>query len=61
MSKLIQATQNMTTTENGMAALKSTANANVDLFFQAGASRGKDILPLFWVSLGHLCWIFASW
>ena len=34
-------------TENGMRARKSTANANVDLFFKIGASRGKDIIPEF--------------
>lgn len=33
-------------TENGMKALESTLNAPVDLFFQIGASRGKDITPL---------------
>lgn len=30
-------------TTNGMKALKSSANACVDLFFKIGASRGKDI------------------
>ena len=34
-------------TENGMRARKSTANANVDLFFNIGASRGKNIIPAF--------------
>ena len=34
-------------TENGMKALASTANKNVDLFFKIGASRGKDITPAF--------------
>ena len=34
-------------TENGMKARKSTANANVDLFFKIGASRGKNIIPDF--------------
>jgi len=34
-------------TENGMLARQSTANANVDLFFAIGASRGKDIVPQF--------------
>lgn len=34
-------------TKNGMKARKSTANACVDLFFKAGASRGKDIVPDF--------------
>ena len=30
-------------TANGMKARKSTANANVDLFYKIGASRGKNI------------------
>lgn len=34
-------------TENGMLARKSTADANVDLFFKIGASRGKQIVPQF--------------
>ncbi len=34
-------------TENGMKARKSTANAVVDLFYNAGASRGKNIVPAF--------------
>ena len=36
-----------TQTENGMRARKSTANANVDLFFKIGASRGRNIIPEF--------------
>lgn len=36
-----------TTTTNGMKARKSTANALVDFFFKAGASRGKNIIPEF--------------
>jgi len=38
-------------TENGMRARKSTANALVDLFFKAGASRGKDITKEFTAAL----------
>jgi hypothetical protein len=38
-------------TENGMLARKSTANALVDLFFKAGASRGKDITKEFTAAL----------
>ena len=38
---------NQTVTEKGMAALNSSMNKNVDLFFQAGAMRGKDIIPAF--------------
>ena len=34
-------------TKNGMKARKSTAKASVDLFFNAGAMRGKDIVPTF--------------
>ena len=34
-------------TQNGMKARKSTANACVDLFFNIGASRGKNIIPAF--------------
>jgi len=34
-------------TANGMKARNSTANAVVDLFYNVGASRGKDIVPQF--------------
>ena len=34
-------------TANGMKARKSTANALVDLFYNIGASRGKNIIPMF--------------
>ena len=34
-------------TTNGMKARKSSANACVDLFYNIGASRGKDIVPAF--------------
>ena len=34
-------------TENGMKARASTANKTVDLFYNIGASRGKDIVPAF--------------
>jgi len=34
-------------TANGMKARKSTANALVDLFYNIGASRGKNIVPKF--------------
>ena len=34
-------------TENGMKARKSTANAVVDLFYNIGASRGKNVVPAF--------------
>jgi hypothetical protein len=34
-------------TENGMRALASTLNANVDLFSSVGAARGKNLNGLF--------------
>jgi len=34
-------------TANGMKARKSSANAVVDLFYNIGASRGKDVIPAF--------------
>ena len=34
-------------TANGMKARASTANACVDFFYSAGASRGKNIIPQF--------------
>lgn len=44
---------NQTTTENGMVALKSSLNACVDLFFNIGASRGKDISNQFFAALAE--------
>lgn len=44
---------NQTHTENGMPALKSSLNANVDLFFCIGASRGKDITAQFNAALAE--------
>jgi hypothetical protein len=38
---------NLTTTTNGMKALKSSFNANVDLFAQIGSARGTDMTNLF--------------
>jgi len=40
-------------TENGMKARKSTANAVVDLFYNAGASRGKNIVPAFTAAMAE--------
>ena len=40
-------------TTNGMKARKSTANAVVDLFYNAGASRGKNIKPAFAAALAE--------
>lgn len=34
-------------TANGMKALKSSKSSTVDLFYNIGASRGKDIIPAF--------------
>lgn len=47
MSTLVQAFNNVTETWNGDLAFKSTTNACLDFFYQAGASRGKDISKLF--------------
>lgn len=50
MSAFKQAVQNtevFAETANGAKTLASSLNANVDLFFQIGASRGKDITPTF--------------
>ncbi len=48
MSTFVNAVKNQSArTENGMKALKSTANPLVDLYFNIGASRGKDIIPAF--------------
>lgn len=48
MSTFVEAVVNQEArTENGMKARKSTANAVVDLFYNIGASRGKDIVPAF--------------
>ena len=40
-------------TTNGMKARKSSANAVVDLFYNAGASRGKDIVPAFTAAMAE--------
>jgi hypothetical protein len=45
--KGVVSSSNKTRTENGMASLKSSLNANVDLFFAIGASRGKDLTTAF--------------
>lgn len=47
MTSFASAFNNATVTTNGDFAYKSTLDANVDLFYQAGASRGKDIGTLF--------------
>jgi hypothetical protein len=48
MSTFVNAVANQESrTDNGMKARKSTASAAVDLFFNIGASRGKQIVPAF--------------
>jgi len=48
MNTFAQAVQNqMTVTENAMPARRSSGSPLVDFFYQAGAHRGKDIVPLF--------------
>ena len=48
MSTFVEAIANQEArTANGMKARKSTANKVVDLFYNIGASRGKDIVPGF--------------
>jgi hypothetical protein len=52
MSTFVEAVVNQEArTVNGMKARKSTANAVVDLFYNAGASRGKNIVPAFSAAL----------
>lgn len=53
-----------TKTQNGMKAIKSTANACVDLFYTIGASRGKNIVPAFtaaYVENADLALRIAQW
>ena len=47
MSTLFQAVNASAVTQNGAVTNASSLNKNVDLFFQAGASRGKDISATF--------------
>jgi hypothetical protein len=48
MSTFVEAVVNQEArTANGMKARKSTANAVVDLFYNMGASRGKNVIPAF--------------
>lgn len=54
MNAFVNAIQNMPArTANGMKARVSTANANVDLYYNIGASRGKDIIPQFVAALAE--------
>ena len=47
MTTLFEAVNASATTDNGAVTNASSLNKNVDLFFLAGASRGKDITPTF--------------
>lgn len=48
MNTFVDAVKNQEArTENGMLSRKSTSNAVVDLFYNIGASRGKNIVPQF--------------
>lgn len=48
MSTFVEAVSNQEArTANGMKARATSANKNVDLFYNIGASRGKDITPAF--------------
>lgn len=47
MNTLFEAVNANATTANGAVTNSSSLNKNVDLFFLAGASRGKDISPTF--------------
>ena len=48
MTTFVEAVNNQEArTENGMKARKSTANAVVDLFYNIGALRGKNVVPAF--------------
>lgn len=46
MSQLIQALNSTSTTENGCKTNYSSLDANLDLFFAVGTSRGKDLTPI---------------
>ena len=65
MSTFVEAVANQEArTTNGMKALKSTANACVDLFYNIGASRGKNIIPAFtaaYVENSDLALRIAQW
>ena len=54
MNTFVDAVKNQgARTTNGMKARKSTANAVVDLFYNAGASRGKNIVPAFTAAMAE--------
>ena len=54
MNTFVNAVKNLEArTTNGMKARKSTANSVVDLFYNAGASRGKNIVPAFTAAMAE--------
>lgn len=53
MTTLFEAVNASATTYNGAVTNTSSLNRNVDLFFQIGASRGKDITPTFVAALAE--------
>lgn len=54
MNTFVNAVDNQTTlTENGMVTFVNTSNALTDLFFDIGASRGKNIIPKFAAALSE--------
>jgi hypothetical protein len=53
MTSLIEAINASSLTANGAVTNTSSLNKNVDLFFLAGASRGKDLTPTFAAALGE--------
>lgn len=65
MTTFAKAISNQTTyTTNGMKALVSAGNACVDLFYNIGASRGKNIIPAFvaaYVENADLALRIAQW
>ena len=65
MSTFVEAVKNQEArTTNGMKARKSSANACVDLFYNIGASRGKNIVPAFtaaYVENSDLALRIAQW
>ena len=54
MNTFVEAVKNQVSrTANGMKARKSTAKAVVDLFYNAGAYRGKNIVPTFTAAMAE--------
>lgn len=54
MGAFVNAVKNQSArTENGMKARASTASAVVDLFYNIGASRGKNIIPQFTAAMAE--------